>query len=136
VTVTDVTSSDPLYCLIFHYDEDILEELTTSDFPWNVLHHKAISLSQEDFNPPTQASICENETKGFIPSGNIDWFNNPIPATDDFEEGNMANIPPTLTIDISIEPRGIEEIIIGTTCSPEEITSYKSLFQEYRDIFA
>jgi hypothetical protein len=39
VIVTNVTSMDPLYSCIFHYDEDILEELTTSDCPWNALHH-------------------------------------------------------------------------------------------------
>jgi hypothetical protein len=136
VTVTHVTSTDPLYSRIFHCDEDILEELTTPDFPWNVLHHRALFLSQEAFDPPSQASICAIETKDFIPSGHIDWFNNPIPTPDAFEEGNMANISPTVKIDISIKPRIIEEITIGAACSPEELTTYKALFQEYRDIFS
>jgi hypothetical protein len=48
----------------------------------------------------------------------------------------MAKISPTIKIDISIKPRIIEEITIGTACSPEELISYKALFQEYRDIFA
>jgi hypothetical protein len=48
----------------------------------------------------------------------------------------MANISPTVKIDISIKLGIIEEIIIGDACSPEEITSYKSLLHEYRDIFA
>jgi hypothetical protein len=48
----------------------------------------------------------------------------------------MANISPTIKIDISIKPRIIEEITIGAACSLEEIIAYKSLFQEYRDIFA
>jgi hypothetical protein len=39
VIVTHVPPTDPLYSLIFHYDEDIPEELTTLDFPWNELHH-------------------------------------------------------------------------------------------------
>jgi hypothetical protein len=131
VIVTNVTSSDPLYSHIFHYDEDILEELTTPDCLWNVLHHKVLFLSQEAFNPPTQASICTIETNDFIPSGHIDWFNNPIPAPDAFEEGNMANISPTVKIDISIKRGIIEEISIGTACSPEELMDYKALFQEY-----
>jgi hypothetical protein len=135
VTVTNVTSLDPLYSHIFHCDEDILEELTTPDFPWNVLHHRALFLSQEAFDPPSQASICAIETKDFIPSGHIDWFNNPIPAPDAFEEGNMANISPTVKIDISIKPGIIEEITIGAACSPEELTAYKALFQEYRIFF-
>jgi hypothetical protein len=68
--------------------------------------------------------------------GHIDWFNNPIPSPDSFEEGNMANIPPTIKIDISIKSRVIEEITIGATCSPKETTTYKALFQEYWNIFA
>jgi hypothetical protein len=48
----------------------------------------------------------------------------------------MANISPTVKIDISIKPRIIEEITIGAACSSEEIMTYKSLFQEYQDIFS
>jgi hypothetical protein len=48
----------------------------------------------------------------------------------------MANISPTVKIDISIKLGIMEEITIGVACSPEEITTYKALFQEYRDIFA
>jgi hypothetical protein len=76
------------------------------------------------------------KTKDFIPSGHIEWLNNPIPAPDAFEEGNMANIPPIVKIDISIKPRIIEEITIGDAFSPEELIPYKSLFQEYRDMFS
>jgi hypothetical protein len=48
----------------------------------------------------------------------------------------MTNISPTIKIDISIKPGIIEEITIGVACSPEELTTYKFVFQEYRDIFA
>jgi hypothetical protein len=136
VTVTNVTPLDPLYSRQFHCDEDILEELTTPDFPWDPLHHRALFLSQEAFTPPKQNPIYAIETKYFLPSGHIDWFNNPIPAPDAFEEGNMANISPTVKIDISIKPGIIEEITIGAACSPEELIAYKALFQEYRDIFS
>jgi hypothetical protein len=86
--------------------------------------------------PPNQNPIYAVETKDFIPSGPIDWFNNPIPAPDAFEEGNLANISPTIKIDISIKHGIVEEIIIGAACTPQEIAAYKTLFQEYRDIFA
>ena len=56
----------------------------------------------------------------------IDWFNKPIPAPDAFEEGNLANISPTIKIDISIKPGIVKEIIIGAVCTPEEITAYKA----------
>jgi hypothetical protein len=91
---------------------------------------------RKPLTPPNQNPIYAIETKYFLPSGHIDWFNNPIPAPDAFEEGNMANISPTIKIDISIKPGIIEEITIGAACSPEELTAYKALFQEYRDIFS
>jgi len=84
LTVQPVTSQDPLYSHIFHFDKDILEELTTLDFPWNVIHHWALFFSQEAFHPPTQSSMCAIETKDFIPLGNIYYFNNPIPTPNDF----------------------------------------------------
>jgi hypothetical protein len=86
--------------------------------------------------PPHQNPLYTVETKDFIPSGLIDWFKNPIHAPDSFEEGNMANISPTIKIDISIKNGIVKEITIGVACTPEEITAYKALFQEYRDIFS
>jgi hypothetical protein len=47
----------------------------------------------------------------------------------------MANISPTIKIDISIKNGIIEEITIGVSCTPQEIDAYKALFQEYRYIF-
>jgi preprotein translocase subunit SecB len=53
----------------------------------------------------------------------------PLPdSPDSFEEGKMANISPTIKIDISIKSGVIEEITIGAACSLEEITAYKDLF--------
>jgi hypothetical protein len=45
VKVTEVTPLDPLYSHQFHCDEDILKELTTLDFPWDTLHHRALFIS-------------------------------------------------------------------------------------------
>jgi hypothetical protein len=94
------------------------------------------SFPQEALMPPSHNPVYAVETKNFIPSGTVDWFNNPIPALDAFEEGNLANISPTIKIDISVKSGIVEEIIIGAACTPEEIASYKALFQEFRDIFA
>jgi hypothetical protein len=135
-TVTKITPHDPLYSQHFQCNEEILEELNHPDSPWDVLHHRALFSPQEAPMPPNQNPIYTIETKDFIPSGPIDWFNNPIPASDAFEEGNMSNISPTIKIDISIKNGIIEEIIIGDACTPQEIDAYKALFQEYRDIFA
>jgi hypothetical protein len=78
--------------------------------------------------PPNQNPMYVIETKDFIPSGPIDWFKNPIPAPDVFEEGNMANISPTIKIDIFSKNDVVEEIIIGAACTPQEIATYKALF--------
>jgi hypothetical protein len=69
VTVTNITLLDPLYSRQFHCDEDILEELTTPDFPWDALHHRALFLSQEAFTPPNQNPIYAVETKYFSHPG-------------------------------------------------------------------
>jgi hypothetical protein len=53
-----------------------------------------------------------------------------------FEEGNMANISPTIKIDISVKPNVVEEITWGKHAPLEEIIAYKALFQEYRDVFS
>jgi hypothetical protein len=134
-TVTEITPHDPLYSRRFQCDEEILEELQHPDSPWDALHHRALFLSQDALMPPSHNPIYAVETKYFIPSGTIDWFNNPIPAPDAFEEGNLANISPTIKIDISIKPDIVEEIIIGAACTPQEIAAYKALFQKFRDIF-
>jgi hypothetical protein len=134
-TVTTITPHDPLYSRHFQCDEEILEELQHPDSPWDALHHRALFLPQDALMPPSQNSIYAVETKDFLPSGPIDWFNNPIPAPDAFEEGNLANISPTIKINISMKDGIVEEIIIGAACTPQEIAAYKALFQEYRDIF-
>jgi hypothetical protein len=66
--VTNFTPLDPLYSRQFHYDEDILEELTTPHYPWDALHHRALFLSHEAFTLPNQNSIYAVETKYFLPS--------------------------------------------------------------------
>jgi hypothetical protein len=68
LTTTNFTPQDPLYSHQFHCDEDILEELTTPDYPWNVLHHTTLFLLQKSFDPPSQDSVYMIETKYFIPS--------------------------------------------------------------------
>ena len=48
----------------------------------------------------------------------------------------MANISPTVKISTSTNPEIVEEIMLGASCSLEEVDVYKALFQEFRDIFA
>jgi hypothetical protein len=117
-TLIEITPHDPLYSHLFQCDEEILEELHRPDSPWDALHHRTLFFPQESLMPPNQNPIYVVETKDFILSGPIDWFNNPIPAPDAFEEGNMVNISPTIKIDISIKNGIVEGIIIGAACTP------------------
>ena len=48
----------------------------------------------------------------------------------------MANISPTIKINISTNLEVVEEIMLGASYSLEEVASYKALFQELCDIFA
>ena len=48
----------------------------------------------------------------------------------------MENISPTIKIDISTNSKIIEEIMLGASCSPEEVNAYTVFFQEFHDIFA
>jgi hypothetical protein len=48
-----------------------------------------------------------------------------------YVEGNMVNISPTITINISQTPGKIKNIYIGADCSPEEIHIYTDLFKEF-----
>jgi len=75
------------------------------------------------------------KTKDFIPPGHVDWFKNPILAPDAFEEGNMANISPTIKVDNFVVPGRVEHIFLGASSSAEDIVQYKALFQKFRDIF-
>ena len=96
------------------------------------MHHRSFFLLEELVSQSDQFSV---ETKYFI-HGKVDWFKNPIPAQDSFEEGNMVNISPTIKINISTNSEIVEEIMLGAYCSPEEVNAYTAHFQEFCDIFA
>ena len=99
-----------LHC--FSNDEEILEALTTPEYPWDDMHHHSFFLPEELVSQSDQFSM---ETKDFI-HGKVDWFKNPILAPDAFEEGNMVNNLPTIKIDISTNSEIIEEIMEGASC--------------------
>ena len=70
----------------FNNDEEILEALTSFEYPWDDMHHRSFFLLEELVSQSDQFSV---ETKDFI-HGKVDWFKNPIPAPDAFKEGNMG----------------------------------------------
>ena len=61
------------------------------------MHHHLFFLPEELVSQSDQFFV---ETKDFI-HGKVDWFKNPIPTPDTLEEGDMANISPTIKINIS-----------------------------------
>ena len=86
------SSTDPLISIIndgpsdlslrcFCNDEEILEALTTLEYPWDNMHHRSFFLPKELVSQFDQLSM---ETKDFI-HGKVDWFKNPIPAPDAFQ---------------------------------------------------
>ena len=97
------------------------------------MHHRAYFILEDSSAPTFNQFIVDS--KDFLPHRNVDWLKNPIPRIDTFEEGNMANILPTIQFDISVNPRVTEHIILGASCTPKEVTSYKSLFQVFHDVF-
>ena len=88
------------------------------------MQHHSFFLPEELVSQSDQFSV---ETKDFI-HGKVEWFKNPILAADAFKEGNMANISPTIKFNISTNSKVAEEIMLGSSCSSEEVASYKSLF--------
>ena len=66
----------------------------------------------------------------------VDTPVNPLPKEGMFVEGNMENISTTIPINISVNPNIVENMHIGTNCSPKEISIYISLFKEFCDIFS
>ena len=51
-------------------------------------------------------------------------------------DGNMGNLSPTIPINIYRDPRKVENVYIGASCSPDEIKEYTKLFKEFHDIFS
>ena len=60
----------------------------------------------------------------------------PLSSPGQMAEGNMANLSPTIPINISCDPGKVENVYIGVGCSPNEINEYTKLFKEFRNIFA
>ena len=48
----------------------------------------------------------------------------------------MENIFVTTPINIFVNPNVVENVYIGANCSPEEISIYTALFNEFYDVFA
>jgi hypothetical protein len=109
---------------IFPSDESIMEMLSIDDLPWDDNHHRSSFLPiSEEIRDIQSVSSPDVPNDSKLPQ-------------DTFSEGNMGNISPTITIDISIKEGVVENINLGANCTPDEVASYTALFQEFRDVFA
>jgi hypothetical protein len=105
---------------IFPLDESIMEMLSIDDLPWDDNHHRSFFLLiLEDVRDIQSVSPLDVTNASQLP----------ILTQDTFSEGNMGNISPTITIDISVKEGVVENINLGANCTPDEVASYTALFQ-------
>jgi len=105
-------------------DEAIMETMIGSDQPWEEMHHHSCFL-------PHQFEVASVSN-----SGSEDGSHVPPHFYAIATEGNMTTIAETHPINISTKPDHVENILLGATCSPEEVKAYAALFKEFQDVFA
>jgi hypothetical protein len=121
-------SSLDLFHVIFPTDEMIMPFMSMEDTPWDDGHHHSI-LFLEQHTIENYQWISASSTIVVISS----VLESPH---DVIYEGNLSNISATVPLDISIKPRFVENVNIGAACFDDDVVTYKSIFQEFRNIFA
>jgi hypothetical protein len=111
-------SLDP-FRVVFSTDEMIMSVL--ADNPWDDGHHHSILFLEQQ--------TLENYQRISTPSIVVVITTVPESTRDVFAEGNLSNISPMIPIDISVKPGIVENVHIGTSCSPNKIVTYTSLFK-------
>jgi hypothetical protein len=117
-----------LFHIIFPIDEIIMKVMSMEDTPWDDGHNHSILFLE----PETIESYQRISTLSTIVI--ISFV--PEPKHDVFYEGNLGNISLAIPLDISIKPRVMENVHISALCSVDEVRMYKSLFQEFCDVFS
>ena len=112
---------------VFPLDEAIFEVMYGVEKPWEELHHRSYFL------PKLDRMECDDFRK--ILSKNIGSPVVPLSSLGPMADGNMANLSPTIPINISRDPGKVENVYIGVGCSPNEIKEYIELFKEFCYIF-
>jgi hypothetical protein len=120
-------SPDPFH-VIFPTDEMIMFVMSVEDTPWDDGHHHSILFLEKH--------TIEGYQRISTPSTIVIISTIPESTHIMFYEGNLSNISPTIPLDISIKPGVVENVHIGASCSHDEVVTYKSLFQEFCDVFA
>jgi hypothetical protein len=120
-------SLDP-FPVIFPMDEMIVFVMSMEDTPWDDGHHRSILFLEQH----TIESYQWISTSSII----VIIYTVPESTHDMFYEGNLSNISPTIPLNISIKLGVFKNVHIGASCSHDEVVTYKSLFQEFCDVFA
>ena len=60
----------------------------------------------------------------------------PLSSPGPMADGNMANVSPSIPINISHDPGKVENVYIGVDFSLDEIKEYTEFFKEFCDIFS
>ena len=118
------TPSNPFSSKIFT-DESILEEMMAEGEPWEYYHH-----------PSHLPDYEENHLSELYHPSIQNFFSNSFPINAIDYERNFSNIEEMISIDISTKPGIVENIHFVVSCSPSELETYRSLFHEFRDVFA
>jgi hypothetical protein len=92
-------------------DKSILEDMYGPNWPWDDMHHcsyflpELVKIEHDDFT----STLTEMVNHSMVP----------LDTHGIYDEGNMANIYPTIMIDISHIPGKIENVYIGADYFPE-----------------
>ena len=113
---------------VFPSDEAIIEAMSGVEQPWEELHHRSYFL------PKLDHMECDEFRE--ILSENIGSPVVPLISPGQMVDGNMANLSPTIPINISHDLGKVKNVYIGAICSPDEIKEYTELFKEFHEIFA
>jgi hypothetical protein len=120
-------SPDPFH-VIFPTDEMIMTIMSMEDTLWGDGYHPSILFLKHE----------TIESYQWISTPSIIVVISSVPESTHgvLYEGNLGNISPVIPLDISIKPRVMENVHIGASCYADEVHTYKSLFQEFYDVFA
>jgi hypothetical protein len=99
--------------LVFPSDEEVIEAMTSSDKPWDDLHHRSYFLPE--------LSRIEVEEFTLTMTGYRSCPINLLATHEVYAEGNMETIAETISINPSRNPSVVDNFFIGAYCSPEEI---------------
>jgi hypothetical protein len=121
-------TSPGLFHVIFPTNDMIMLVMSMEDTPWDDGNHRSILFLERD----------TIESYRWISTLSVVVVISSVHESthDVFYEGNLSNISPTIILDILIKPRVMENVDIDTSCSTDEFRTYKSLFQEFHEVFS